>query len=85
MTVLARIRAALTRRAARARADRALLRLAREACGNPQCPTCRALRNRAQDTTVHTLAADDPQRSPDWCHRHGCPSSQCPQPQQGGN
>lgn len=20
---------------------------------------------------------DDPRRSPDWCHAHGCPLSQC--------
>ncbi|MEU8950917.1 hypothetical protein [Streptomyces sp. NPDC048489] len=25
-----------------------------------------------------TVATDE--RSPDWCHRHGCPSSQCPGP-----
>lgn len=51
MTVLARMRAALTRRAARRRADHALARLARETCGNPQCPTCRALRARTQEPT----------------------------------
>jgi hypothetical protein len=45
VTVLARARAALARRAARRRADHALARLARgegTAC-HPQCPTCRAL------------------------------------------
>lgn len=24
-----------------------------------------------------TTAADDPQRSPDWCHSHGCHKSVC--------
>lgn len=51
MSALARVRAALTRRAARRRADRALLRLARESCENPHCPTCLALAHRtAQET-----------------------------------
>ncbi|MFB7461696.1 hypothetical protein [Streptomyces sp. NPDC056188] len=57
MTVLARVRAALTRRAARHRDDRALLRLARK---------------------DRTTVTDDPRRSPEWCHRHGCHRSQCP-------
>ncbi|MET8098803.1 hypothetical protein ABZV29_20305 [Streptomyces sp. NPDC005236] len=35
----------------RARADRALLRLARTGCARPdQCPTCSALTERAQET-----------------------------------
>ncbi|WP_406188397.1 hypothetical protein [[Kitasatospora] papulosa] len=53
MNYLARARAALTRRAARRRADRALFRLARETCGNPQCPTCRALDHLAHGNTSH--------------------------------
>src|SRR5690606_19287235 len=62
----------------RARADRALLRLARESCGRPDCPTCLALHHLAHgDPHVHTLATD-PERSPEWCHRHGCHRSQCP-------
>ncbi len=29
----------------------------------------------------HTLSAtEEEMRSPDWCHSHGCPSSQCPGP-----
>lgn len=32
----------------RARADRALLRLARTGCDRPTCPTCSALSDRAQ-------------------------------------
>ncbi|MFE1842396.1 hypothetical protein, partial [Streptomyces sp. NPDC059515] len=69
----------------RARADRALLRLARESCGRPDCPTCLALHHLAHgDPHVHTLA-NDPERSPEWCHRHGCHRSQCPGPQQGGH
>ncbi|MGD6762065.1 hypothetical protein ACOKM5_24330 [Streptomyces sp. BH097] len=59
MTALARIRAALTRRAARRRADRALLRLARETCGNHQCPTCRALDHLAHGNTGHHAQEND--------------------------
>ncbi|WND36944.1 hypothetical protein RI578_22820 [Streptomyces sp. BB1-1-1] len=60
MSALARARAALARRAARRRADRALLRLARENCGDPWCPTCRALDQLAHhgDTTHHARKAD---------------------------
>ncbi|MEU3096876.1 hypothetical protein ABZ690_19320 [Streptomyces sp. NPDC006967] len=75
------------RRAAR-RADRALLRLARERCGNPACPTCRALTHRANGDPhvkpahlAHLAATEDEQRSPDWCHAHGCHRSQRPAPE----
>ncbi|MBZ6258149.1 hypothetical protein KVH22_21775 [Streptomyces olivaceus] len=51
----------------RAQHDRDLLRLARNSA-------------RKERTTMHRparapLAVDE--RSPDWCHRHGCPLSQC--------
>ncbi|MYV44953.1 hypothetical protein [Streptomyces sp. SID2888] len=68
MTALARIRAALTRRAARRRTDRALLRLARQE--PPMNPAPLA-------------ATEDEMRSPHWCWMHGCHRSQCPQPQPG--
>ncbi|CAL9530039.1 hypothetical protein [Streptomyces sp. enrichment culture] len=69
MTALARVRAALARRAARRRADRALLRLARENCGNPQCPTCRTLDHLAHHgDTVHTDDRPRDERHPDYCH-----------------
>ncbi|MFB6846228.1 hypothetical protein ACFCXS_15385 [Streptomyces sp. NPDC056373] len=60
MSTLARARAALARRAARRRADRALLRLARENCGDWTCPTCRALDHLAHhgDTTHRAPEAD---------------------------
>ncbi|MCZ9350743.1 hypothetical protein NGM36_13195 [Streptomyces mutabilis] len=55
-------------RAARRRAqdDRDLLRLARNA-------------NRRHRTMRpdHLAQAAIDERSPDWCHRHGCPLSQC--------
>jgi hypothetical protein len=60
VSTLARVRAALTRRAARRRADRALLRLARETCGDPQCPTCRALDHLARHRdTGHRAQEND--------------------------
>ncbi|MGC0427634.1 hypothetical protein RKD32_003989 [Streptomyces sp. SAI-195] len=81
MTALARVRAALTARRQRRDADRALLRLALEACGRTDCPTCLALdaiahgdQHMKPEQLAHT-AIDE--RSPDWCHRHGCPLSQC--------
>lgn len=63
-------------RAARARAqdDRDLLRLARNTERN------RHTMNAARADRAAILAADDPERSPDWCHRHGCHRSACPTP-----
>lgn len=29
---------------------------------------------------IPTRMSDDPQRSPDWCHSHGCHRSACPGP-----
>ncbi|MEU8805033.1 hypothetical protein [Streptomyces anthocyanicus] len=81
MTALARVRTALAARRHRRDADRALMRLAREACGDWTCPTCRALDHLAHGDQrmkpghlAHT-AIDE--RSPNWCHRHNCPLSQC--------
>ncbi|MFJ2017227.1 hypothetical protein [Streptomyces nodosus] len=68
MTALTRIRAALTRRAARRRTDRALLRLARQE--PPMNP----------DRLARLAATEEEQRSPEWCWTHGCHRSQCPQP-----
>lgn len=65
-------------RAARrtAQDDRDLLRLARN--------TNKKRRRAMKPDHLARTAADDPQRSPDWCWTHGCHRSQCPQPQQGG-
>lgn len=56
--------------------DRDLLRLARN--------TNKKRRRAMKPDHLARTAADDPQRSPDWCWTHGCHRSQCPQPQQGG-
>ncbi|GHC44344.1 MULTISPECIES: hypothetical protein [Streptomyces rochei group] len=81
MTALARVRTALAARRHRRDADRALMRLAREACVRADCPTCLALNAIAYgDPRMHAdhLAATAiDERSPEWCHRHGCPLSQC--------
>lgn len=85
MSALDRALAALARRAARRRADRALLRLARSegAACHPHCPTCRTLAEIAREPAMPT---EDEMRSPDWCWTHGCHRSQCPQPEpQGGD
>jgi hypothetical protein len=50
----------------RAQADRALLRLARN--------------SHRKDAMIPAPIAND-ERSPDWCHRHGCHRSQCPGPE----
>jgi hypothetical protein len=50
----------------RAQADRALLRLARNSA--------------RKDAMIPAPIAND-ERSPDWCHRHGCHRSQCPGPE----
>ncbi|MEU3102949.1 hypothetical protein [Streptomyces griseoflavus] len=55
------VRARLTRGHARRRADRALLRLARETCGDPQCPTCRALDHLAHGDTGHRAGQETDQ------------------------
>ncbi|MFE1070977.1 hypothetical protein ACFW5W_07075 [Streptomyces sp. NPDC058783] len=81
MTALARIRAHLATRRQRRDADRALMRLAREACGRTDCPTCLALHHIAYGAprmhTDHLAHTAIDERSPEWCHRHNCPLSQC--------
>ncbi|MFI5993145.1 hypothetical protein ACIBAC_15085 [Streptomyces sp. NPDC051362] len=55
----------LARRDRAAQADRDLLRLARRKDRPRMNPA--------------PLAIDE--RSPDWCHRHGCPRGACPGPE----
>jgi hypothetical protein len=52
----------------RAQADRDLLRLARNA-------------RRKERPTVQLDRLANDERSPDWCHRHGCHRSACPGPE----
>lgn len=52
----------------RAQEDRDLLRLARNT-------------RRKDRTTMQPRPLANDERSPDWCHRHGCMRGQCPGPE----
>jgi hypothetical protein len=52
----------------RAQSERDLIRLARHA-------------HRKDRTTVKPGPLANDERSPDWCHRHGCHRSACPGPE----